>query len=123
MSRNRVLVVGGTGYLGQHLLQGLSEIKETTPSYDLAFTYHSTPPPQALVDAIPHSFPFHVDLRTGHGFDAISQTFGQVKDMHIFCWDIISLSSKFVGNVGIGLVSVWNVLFFTFLTIGWYKCI
>ncbi|CAK9180050.1 unnamed protein product [Ilex paraguariensis] len=77
MSRNRVLVVGGTGYLGQHLLQGLSEIKETTPSYDLAFTYHSTPPPQALVDAIPHSFPFHVDLRTGHGFDAISQTFGQ----------------------------------------------
>uniref|UniRef100_A0A5B7A908 Putative methionine adenosyltransferase 2 subunit beta isoform X1 n=1 Tax=Davidia involucrata TaxID=16924 RepID=A0A5B7A908_DAVIN len=76
MSRKRVLVVGGTGYLGQHLLQDFSEIQGTTP-YDLAFTYHSNPPPKPLLDAIPQSLAFCVDLRTGHGFDAISQTFGQ----------------------------------------------
>ncbi|KAF7139525.1 hypothetical protein RHSIM_Rhsim07G0018900 [Rhododendron simsii] len=72
----RVLVVGGTGYLGQHLLQGLSEIQEST-HYDLAFTYHSNPPPQPLLDAIPQALAFHLDLRTGNGFDVISQAFGQ----------------------------------------------
>ena len=75
MGGKRVLVVGGTGYLGQHLLQGFSEIQGTP--YDLAFTYHSKLPP-ALLDAIPHLLAFHVDLRTGQGFEAISQTFGQV---------------------------------------------
>ncbi|XP_058223741.1 uncharacterized protein LOC131333300 [Rhododendron vialii] len=72
----RVLVVGGTGYLGQHLLQGLSEIQEST-HYDLAFTYHTNPPPQPLLDAIPQALAFHLDLRTGNGFDVISQAFGQ----------------------------------------------
>jgi nucleoside-diphosphate-sugar epimerase len=75
MGGKRVLVVGGTGYLGQHLSQGFSEIQGTP--YDLAFTYHSKLP-QALLDAIPHSLAFHVDLRTGQGFEAISQAFGQV---------------------------------------------
>ncbi|GAV90088.1 RmlD_sub_bind domain-containing protein [Cephalotus follicularis] len=74
MSQKRVLVVGGTGYLGQHLLEGLSEI-EGNP-FDLAFTYHSFLP-QSLVDAIPHSLAFHVDLESGQGFDAISHQFGQ----------------------------------------------
>ncbi|XP_059458889.1 uncharacterized protein LOC132188452 [Corylus avellana] len=74
MGGKRVLIVGGTGYLGQHLLQGFSEIQGTP--YDLAFTYHSKLP-QALLDAIPHLLAFHVDLRTGQGFEAISQTFGQ----------------------------------------------
>ncbi|KAL6981900.1 hypothetical protein U1Q18_023518 [Sarracenia purpurea var. burkii] len=79
MSRKRVLVVGGTGYLGQHLLQALSKIQgsEGTSSYDLAFTYHSNPPPPPLLRAIPQPLAFHLDLRTGHGFDAISQAFGQ----------------------------------------------
>ncbi|KAI8545178.1 hypothetical protein RHMOL_Rhmol07G0021500 [Rhododendron molle] len=76
MNTKRVLVVGGTGYLGQHLLQGLSEIQEST-HYDLAFTYHSNPPPQPLLDAIPQAQAFHLDLRTGNGFDVISQAFGQ----------------------------------------------
>ncbi|KAE9460127.1 hypothetical protein C3L33_08009, partial [Rhododendron williamsianum] len=76
MNMKRVLVVGGTGYLGQHLLQGLSEIQEST-HYDLAFTYHSNPPPQPLLDAIPQALAFHLDLRTGNGFDVISQAFGQ----------------------------------------------
>lgn len=76
MNRKRVLVVGDTGYLGQHLLQVLSEIQGSTP-YDLAFTYHSSPPPQPLLNAIPQALPFHLDLRTGNGFDSISQAFGQ----------------------------------------------
>lgn len=74
MSKKRVLVVGGTGYLGQHLLQGFSEI-EGHP-FDLAFTHHSTPP-QPLVHAIPHSRAFHVNLQSGEGFEAISRSFGQ----------------------------------------------
>ncbi|KAK9273404.1 hypothetical protein L1049_018214 [Liquidambar formosana] len=74
MSKKRILIVGGTGYLGQHLLQGLSEIQGAP--YDVAFTHHSTPP-QALLQAIPRSLAFHVDLQTGQGFDAIAQTFGQ----------------------------------------------
>ncbi|PSS24356.1 Methionine adenosyltransferase 2 subunit beta like [Actinidia chinensis var. chinensis] len=76
MSKKRVLVVGGTGYLGQHLLKRLSEIQSTNP-HDVSFTYHSNPPPQPLLKAIPQALAFHVDLRTGHGFDAISQAFGQ----------------------------------------------
>ncbi|KAI4355015.1 hypothetical protein L6164_003833 [Bauhinia variegata] len=75
MSKKRVLIVGGTGYLGQHLLQGYAEINGSP--YDLAFTHHSGPPPQALLDAIPGSLPFNVDLQTGDGFEAISSTFGQ----------------------------------------------
>ncbi|KAK2971836.1 hypothetical protein RJ640_001000 [Escallonia rubra] len=81
MSRKRVLVVGGTGYLGQHLLQAFSHgATPPTPSeheYDVAFTYHSNPPPQPLLDAVPDSLAFCVDLRTGHGLDAISHAFGQ----------------------------------------------
>ncbi|OMO78646.1 dTDP-4-dehydrorhamnose reductase [Corchorus capsularis] len=74
MSKTKVLVVGGTGYLGQHLLQGFSEIQGTP--YDVAFTYNSFPP-QPLLDAFPHSLAFHVDLKTGLGFDSISHQFGQ----------------------------------------------
>lgn len=76
MSAKKVLVVGGTGYLGQHLLQGFSEIQATTP-FALAFTYNSFPP-RPLLLAFPTSFAFHVDLKTGLGFDSISQQFGQV---------------------------------------------
>lgn len=73
----RVVIIGGTGYLGQHLLQGFADNQESA-SYASAFTYHSSPPPQILLDAIPQTLAFHVDLRTGDGFDAISQKFGQV---------------------------------------------
>lgn len=82
MSKKKVLVVGGTGYLGQHLLQGLSETQARAPTtspfcYDLAFTHHSSPLPPPLLEAIPNALAFHVDLRTGNGFEAISQAFGQ----------------------------------------------
>ncbi|OAY62334.1 methionine adenosyltransferase 2 subunit beta [Manihot esculenta] len=74
--KNKVLIIGGTGYLGQHLLQRLSQIKDTP--FDLAFTHYSTStPPQPLLDAIPHSLAFHVDLQSGEGFQAISRQFGQ----------------------------------------------
>ncbi|CAN1236958.1 Methionine adenosyltransferase 2 subunit beta [Linum grandiflorum] len=78
----KVLVVGGTGYLGQHLLEALSKIGgDEAVSYDLAFTYHSDPsPPQALLAAVPHCLAFRVDLRTGDGFDAVSRRFGQDPD-------------------------------------------
>ncbi|KAK9088601.1 hypothetical protein Scep_027683 [Stephania cephalantha] len=75
MGRKRVLVVGGTGYLGQHLLQGLEKLQ--TKPYDLAFTHHSNNPPQPLTDAISPSLAFRIDLETGHGLSAISEAFGQ----------------------------------------------
>ncbi|KAF6133950.1 hypothetical protein GIB67_040714 [Kingdonia uniflora] len=75
MSRKRVLVVGGTGYLGQHLLQGFAKSKGKP--FDLAFTHHSTNPHQTLLNPISPSTPFHVDLQSGEGLTTISNTFGQ----------------------------------------------
>ncbi|KNA15035.1 hypothetical protein SOVF_101900 [Spinacia oleracea] len=72
MSKKRILIVGGTGYLGQHLLHSISD----PSSFDLAFTYHSTPPSNLLL-ALPHSLSFPLDLHNGHGFDSITATFGQ----------------------------------------------
>ncbi|KAL2251728.1 UNVERIFIED_CONTAM: dTDP-4-dehydrorhamnose reductase [Sesamum indicum] len=84
MSKKRVLIVGGTGYLGQHLLQSFSEDSDPKSPLALGFTHHSSPPPQPLLDAIPQAIPFHVDLRTGGGLDAISHAFGQ-PDVVINC--------------------------------------
>jgi len=75
MSKKKILIVGGTGYLGQHLLQSYYYSNQ---SLTVAFTYHSSPLLQPLLDAFPHSQPFHVDLKSGIGFDAISNAFGQV---------------------------------------------
>ncbi|KAG0454123.1 hypothetical protein HPP92_025427 [Vanilla planifolia] len=72
----RVLVVGGSGYLGQHLLDGLLAADSGT-HYDVAFTYHRSTPPAELVDALPSLIPFRVDLRTGDGFDSISNGFAK----------------------------------------------
>lgn len=77
-ARKRVLVVGGSGYLGQHLLQGFSR-GAGSERYALAFTHHRPSPPAELVDAVSPVRPFRVDLRTGDGFDAISTAFGQVR--------------------------------------------
>ncbi|XP_017231984.1 uncharacterized protein LOC108206255 isoform X2 [Daucus carota subsp. sativus] len=72
-SNKKVLVLGGTGYLGQHLLQHLSK-----QPFDLAFTYHSTLPPQPLLQAI-HSdcIAFPLDSQNEAVFFGISKTFGQ----------------------------------------------
>ncbi|XP_068646191.1 uncharacterized protein [Aristolochia californica] len=77
----RVLVVGGSGYLGQHLLQRFAEMDGR--QIDMAFTYHSNPPRQ-LLDAISPALSFRVDLKTGEGFDEITKTFGQ-PDIVINC--------------------------------------
>lgn len=78
MSGKRVLIIGGTGYVGQHLLEGLSNTA-FEHAIDLAFTHHNNLPPEPLIKAIhSHCLAFPVDLRNGDGFDAISLTFGQV---------------------------------------------
>jgi nucleoside-diphosphate-sugar epimerase len=73
-----VLVVGGSGYLGQHLLAALAS---DAGRLDVAFTpHHSQAPPQPLLDALPPSVrAFRADLRSGDGFEAISASFGQVR--------------------------------------------
>ncbi|PIA35769.1 hypothetical protein AQUCO_03500258v1 [Aquilegia coerulea] len=76
MERKRVLVVGGTGYLGQHLLQEFCQT-DSKQYYDLAFTHYSNPPSQLLLNSISPSLAFHVDLQTGEGLNTISDTFGQ----------------------------------------------
>ncbi|CAH9097014.1 unnamed protein product [Cuscuta europaea] len=84
-AQKKVLVVGGTGYLGQHLLQGFTQIVHSLPCpLSLAFTYHSDPPPSPLLDAFPEALHFPVDLRHGVGFDSISGTLGQ-PDVVINC--------------------------------------
>jgi hypothetical protein len=70
--RKRVLVVGGSGYLGQHLLASACH------DLDVAFTYNRESPPQPLLDALPSLRAFRVDLRSGHGLEAISASFGEV---------------------------------------------
>ncbi|KAK1430332.1 hypothetical protein QVD17_12993 [Tagetes erecta] len=69
MKKKKLLIIGGSGYLGQHLLQQYSS---SSSDLDLAFTYHHSPPTH-LYNAIP----FHLDLQTGHGFHSISLNFGQ----------------------------------------------
>lgn len=104
MSKKRVLVVGGTGYLGQHLLQGFSEIQGHP--FDLAFTHHSTPP-QPLVHAIPHSRAFHVNLQSGEGFEAISRSFGQVRLGYQKMWKQLKIVCV---NYGFFLTKLYWVL-------------
>ncbi|KAK3159533.1 hypothetical protein QOZ80_2AG0151240 [Eleusine coracana subsp. coracana] len=72
--RKRVLVVGGSGYLGQHLLAALAS---ACHGLDVAFTYNRESPPQPLLDALPSLHAFRADLRSGHGLDAISASFGE----------------------------------------------
>lgn len=78
-NKKRVLIIGGTGYLGQHLLQQLSNNTLIQQPFTLAFTHHSTLPPQPLLQAInSNCLTFPLDLQNGDGFDAIFSTFGQV---------------------------------------------
>ncbi|KAJ3672234.1 hypothetical protein LUZ60_006955 [Juncus effusus] len=79
--KTTVLVVGGTGYLGQHLLQSLIL---SSNSYDVAFTHHRPIPPEELLGALPAVRSFHVDVQTGRGLDEISSSFGQ-PDVIINC--------------------------------------
>uniref|UniRef100_A0A0E0NN55 RmlD-like substrate binding domain-containing protein n=1 Tax=Oryza rufipogon TaxID=4529 RepID=A0A0E0NN55_ORYRU len=77
MERKRVLVVGGSGYLGQHLLAALAAGGEV----DIAFTHHRDTPPQPLLHALPGLRAFRVDLRSGDGLRAVSESFGQLRQV------------------------------------------
>ncbi|KAE8779855.1 methionine adenosyltransferase 2 subunit beta [Hordeum vulgare] len=76
MERRRVLVVGGSGYLGQHLLAALAAGGDGV-GVDVAFTYHRGAAPRALLDALPGVRAFRADLRSGDGLEAVSESFGQ----------------------------------------------
>ena len=89
MNKKKVLIVGGTGYLGQHTLRSFS----TTSYYDVAFTYNSAPPPQKLLQTLSHCSSFHVDLSSGLGFDSVSSTFGLV--IHSSYYDQYHRNSQF----------------------------
>ncbi|CAM6112623.1 unnamed protein product [Calypogeia fissa] len=66
-----VLVVGGSGYLGLHLLHYFA----TSTRFRLAFTYSKSdsPPPATFLQKVPS---FRVDLRTGAGLSEISDSLG-----------------------------------------------
>ncbi|VAH13601.1 unnamed protein product [Triticum turgidum subsp. durum] len=63
MESKRVLVVGGSSYLGQHLLVALA----------------AGAAPRALLNALPSVRAFCADLRSGDGLEAVSASFGQVR--------------------------------------------
>ncbi|KAG2620078.1 formin-like protein 5 isoform X2 [Panicum virgatum] len=67
---------------GQRLPGPASPILATFASaagcLDVAFTHYSQAQPQPLLDAHPSVRDFHIDIRSGYGFEAISTTFGQV---------------------------------------------
>ncbi|XP_024377112.1 uncharacterized protein [Physcomitrium patens] len=76
-----ILLVGGSGYLGLHLLEDLA-----SPTCDctLAYTYNSHPAPAELVDKLPNVLAFHLDLRSGEGLQEISKSLG-TPDVLINC--------------------------------------
>lgn len=74
-----MLVVGGSGYLGQHLLAALASPGGGGGGVDVdvAFTHHSEAAPRQLLDALPRLRAFRVDLRSGDGLEDIAASFGQ----------------------------------------------
>ncbi|BBM97049.1 hypothetical protein MPTK1_1g02650 [Marchantia polymorpha subsp. ruderalis] len=66
-----VLVVGGSGYLGLHLLHYLA----TSTKFRLAYTFNKNDAPRSH-PSLQDVQGFHVDLRTGVGWDQISKTLG-----------------------------------------------
>jgi len=69
-----ILLVGGSGYLGLHVLEALA----SSCDYTLAYTYNSHPAPAQLVEKLPNVLAFHLDLRSGDGLDEISKSLNTV---------------------------------------------
>lgn len=70
-----VLVVGGSGYLGLHVLEALA----ASPSdYTIAFTYQSHPPSPELLQKLPNVLVFELDLCSGIGLAEISKALDNV---------------------------------------------
>ena len=76
MWKTLAMVVGGSGYLGLHLLHSVTTLVDNP--YEIAFTYHSHRPPPTLFDTNVPLHAFKVDLQSGEGLDSISATLGQV---------------------------------------------
>lgn len=68
--RKVILLVGGSGYLGLHVLEALA-----SSDYTLAYTYNSHPSPAAQ---LPNVLAFHLNLRNGDGLDAMAKALGTV---------------------------------------------
>ncbi|KAJ1392608.1 RmlD-like substrate binding domain [Sesbania bispinosa] len=82
--KKKILIVGGTGYLGQHLLQAFADSTSDGNAFTLAFTHYSAEPSRHLLYAFPSALLFQLDLRSGNGFDVISSVLGQ-PDVVINC--------------------------------------
>lgn len=70
-----VLVVGGSGYLGLHVLEALAA---SPCDYTVAYTYQTHPPSPELLEKIPDVLPLPLDLLTGHGLENIFDKLGTV---------------------------------------------
>jgi hypothetical protein len=95
-----VLVVGGSGYLGLHILHSLAS---SASRFRIAFTYFSDPPPPLSPDLCPAQG-FKVDLRSGLGFSSISEQLGSVSifypgmAMSLFRYALKELRKRFLRN-------------------------
>ena len=68
----KILVVGGSGYLGQYLVEHLAK------QHEVAFTYNNTRKNNELsLPNLTNVSAFQVDLCEGRGFDELGTTFGE----------------------------------------------
>lgn len=70
--KKAILLVGGSGYLGLHVLEALAS--SPLCDYTLAYTYNSHPAPAQLVEKLPNVVAFRLDLRNGDGLHEISKS-------------------------------------------------
>ncbi|KAK8963197.1 hypothetical protein KSP40_PGU012977 [Platanthera guangdongensis] len=71
--KKRILVVGGSGFLGQHLLHELDTACGNMPPYDVAFAHHRPAPPPELLGSLSLEFLcIWSDLRSGECFECSS---------------------------------------------------
>ncbi|KAK8956923.1 hypothetical protein KSP39_PZI000011 [Platanthera zijinensis] len=71
--KKRILVVGGSGFLGQHLLHELDTACGKMPPYDVAFAHHRPVPPPELLGSLSLNSRTESDLRSGECFEVISE--------------------------------------------------
>lgn len=71
MGKLKVLVTGGSGYLGQFLVRHLAATE------DVSFTFHTRTPEDSDLQLLGGAKAFEVDLRTGDGLGAYEAECGQ----------------------------------------------
>eukprot|EP00270_Netrium_digitus_P008170 TRINITY_DN2422_c0_g1_i1.p1 TRINITY_DN2422_c0_g1~~TRINITY_DN2422_c0_g1_i1.p1 ORF type:complete len:345 (-),score=84.00 TRINITY_DN2422_c0_g1_i1:53-1024(-) len=70
----RVLVTGGTGYLGQFIVKAFAQ--HPALRFQVALTYFSRPPEASALQTLGNPSAFKVDLRTGQGLEEYSSRVG-----------------------------------------------